>query len=837
MRNLKRALSLALASVMLLGMMVVGTSASYADVTSKQNKEAIEVAQAVGVMVGDDKGNFNPDAKVTRVEMAVVMSNLLNLKVNDFKAAKTEFTDVPAWAAPYVAACKADGIIAGYSATYFGANDTVTAAQAALMVMKALGYFQYAADFGDSWQLATVKQASKIDLYDGIDANANTALTRNDVAQLVLNALEATMVETDGNGGTTIKGDGFEITTGSTKYVDVLKTGTKYTKIGKTEVDGKNTVELGEDLFDGKLVKDSGEKDDLKRPANKWTYKGEDIGTYSKDADEIFVLNDKYAKTALETLKDEDLMDEDELSFVGDKIYLNGAEADDDAQKAATVYGTVIEVYENDKDNKKLDNIVMYNIYLASVSNDSAKSGDKKGIKFDVLGADAGTGIFYETSGKFTEDDLYLVTFNGSKIIDIIGTPKTVEGDVTRKSADYITVSGTKSYKSYAYATSETINDDDVVAFGSVKIDEDTTYTVYLDNNGYIVAVVEKEDNSNSDVVYVKEITDGKTLDGTELKNSYFATVVYMDGTSKKVQVAKAVSGDAIEPTVSEGTFAKMTFEEDDNYYKLSATLDDDADQGALDSKLDFDKDDKTVKFDGTTKYYVNSKTTYIFISLVGGSGDDKDDIDKIEVKNGAISYNSAKTSGQFVFDKDGRALYVVIMDGFESADKDNVLYAKAETKNSGETKDGFTFKVYMQGDTKKTEVEVTSIDGQAVKADDKLTGYYTYTENSKGALKLTKLVSDKVAEAVVIDKNGDNTVTDSYLNVKDVKNVLDMSDMTIVDLTEGKADKGNAYESEISSVSALKRAYDKEYKITATLRYNSDDEVVTMFVTKVEAK
>ncbi len=32
MRNLKRALSLALASVMLLGMMVVGTGASYADV-------------------------------------------------------------------------------------------------------------------------------------------------------------------------------------------------------------------------------------------------------------------------------------------------------------------------------------------------------------------------------------------------------------------------------------------------------------------------------------------------------------------------------------------------------------------------------------------------------------------------------------------------------------------------------------------------------------------------------------------------------------------------------------------------------------------------------------
>ena len=59
MRNLKRALSLALASVMLLGMMVVGTgAASYTDVSSKHNEEAIAVMQAVGVMVGDTNGKF-----------------------------------------------------------------------------------------------------------------------------------------------------------------------------------------------------------------------------------------------------------------------------------------------------------------------------------------------------------------------------------------------------------------------------------------------------------------------------------------------------------------------------------------------------------------------------------------------------------------------------------------------------------------------------------------------------------------------------------------------------------------------------------------------------------
>ena len=59
MRNLKRALSLALASVMVMGLMVVGTGASYADVSSEQNQEAIEVLQAVGVMTGDENGNFN----------------------------------------------------------------------------------------------------------------------------------------------------------------------------------------------------------------------------------------------------------------------------------------------------------------------------------------------------------------------------------------------------------------------------------------------------------------------------------------------------------------------------------------------------------------------------------------------------------------------------------------------------------------------------------------------------------------------------------------------------------------------------------------------------------
>ena len=217
MRNLKRALSLGLTATMISGLMVMGSSAaSYADVTSEQNQEAIEVLKAVDIMVGDEKGNFNPEAKVTRNEMAVVMSNLMAYNVASYKDT-SPFTDVPEWAEPYVAACYTNGITSGYDAKTYGGNDSVTTAQAALMVMKALGYFQYQSDFGADWQLSTVAQGNKIDLFDDVDSGVKEAMTRNDLAQLVLNALESGTVEADDdtikfeNGDTTV-------TAGKVKY-------------------------------------------------------------------------------------------------------------------------------------------------------------------------------------------------------------------------------------------------------------------------------------------------------------------------------------------------------------------------------------------------------------------------------------------------------------------------------------------------------------------------------------------------------------------------------------------------------------------------------------------
>ena len=274
MRNLKRALSLALASVMVMGLMVVGSGASYVDVSSENNVEAIEVLQKVGVMTGDENGKFNPDANVTRNEMAVIMSNMLDYKVSNY-AGTAPFTDVPSWAEPYVAACYTHGIISGYDAKTFGGSDSVTAAQAALMMMKALGYFQYQSDFEDDWQFATIKQAGKIELFEDVDSGVTEAMTRNDLAQLVLNALESGMVEADDD---TIKvnADGVIVEAGKVTY-NYVTSDKAYARAisdlqptSSTSSTKGSIVELGEKLYNGDLKKDEG-SDDFNRPANVWT--------------------------------------------------------------------------------------------------------------------------------------------------------------------------------------------------------------------------------------------------------------------------------------------------------------------------------------------------------------------------------------------------------------------------------------------------------------------------------------------------------------------------------------------------------------------------------------
>ena len=137
MKNLKRALSLVLSTVMLMGMMVVGTGASYADVDTADNLAAIEILEAVGVMEGDENGNFNPDAEIKRSEFAAVVCRALGQEAAATSTV-SKFPDVSSdhWAVGYIGWAAGKAIVNGYEDGTFRPRRSLTRAELATIVWR-----------------------------------------------------------------------------------------------------------------------------------------------------------------------------------------------------------------------------------------------------------------------------------------------------------------------------------------------------------------------------------------------------------------------------------------------------------------------------------------------------------------------------------------------------------------------------------------------------------------------------------------------------------------------------------------------------------------------------
>ena len=608
MRNLKRALSLGLTAAMISGLMVMGSSAAgYADVTSEHNQEAIEVLQAVGVMVGDDNGNFNPDQLVTRNEMAVVMSNLMDYRVANY-AGTSPFTDVPSWAEPYVAACYINGITAGTSATTYGGSESVTAAQAALMMMKALGYFQYASDFENDWQLTTLRQASKIELFDGIDTAATEAMTRNDVAQIALNALTSSMVENDGEGQITVSGEGFTVTTGKTSYTEMLSTDKMYASIKSWQnYDSKYSVELGEKLYQGDL-RMTGDSDAFGRPANVWSYEDDEIGTYVDDT------------TASWTVKvtEKDLYraaNSTAVNNYGWNIWVDGERVDytrvgsgydldrnDTERWKSTGNGVLTEMFVNTLEETV--DVTIINSYLAEVTKVEKNDDDYTvTVNFETK-PNGSVSRQFNTDEQYAQDDIVVVGI-AQGAIETMAKAETVEGTVNSvKSLDSVTVAGTPYNYNYAY----TGTDNGRISSGLIDLEEGGAkdpkagddVTIYLDTNGTVVAV-ENASVSAEDYLYVK---------GTDQSyGDVSAKVVLFDGTEQVIEIDELTKADGtvIEPSAGSNVTDEgrvFRFEKSGDKYDLFAANRD------VDSSGTVDADEKYNKFEAIQLWDDNDGTT-----------------------------------------------------------------------------------------------------------------------------------------------------------------------------------------------------------------------------------
>ena len=580
MRNLKRALSVALASAMLLGMMMVGTSAKgIDDFTDKDkivNQDAVAVTAEIGVFDGYENGSFGPENVVTRAEMAVIICTMLygaGVNVNQF-AETNVFTDVPAWAQGYVNLCSSLGIVAGVGEGKFDPNATVTTAQAVLMLCRALGYFQNAADFGDNWMLAATAKGTALGLYGDLKLTANEGLTRDNVAELVFNALtkavpvqynELLGVYYNENKGIVYSLTFYYTDTLGYKNFDlVYKTGeeTTYGRPATTWGTGSYRVQTnttaGNDNYglneDGSLI-----------PGQVKMLASDEIITIADEPDYVYTgateekalykdlgrgIITSYAWTVyvdghLDTV-DYDKNDDGDYDDV-DESYVTRP-GNNSSDYIYTDSGMVTEIYV-DSANETVTVVCYYN-YIGQVSR-VRDDADGKYVQLTNITYDGGsyddinsalTDVGTELDTKFYTDafaeDAYVVFTvdcddrDGSDYdahVATMAAPETADGTVKAVSQDpkydtgnYIELDSTKYV--YSEVSAKDLDNNDMTADPALE----TEYRLYLDPNGFVVGFAALEDVSKN-YVYV--------IDASESTGDVEAKVLFPDGTVAKIDV------------------------------------------------------------------------------------------------------------------------------------------------------------------------------------------------------------------------------------------------------------------------------------------------------------
>ena len=108
---------------------------TFSDIKNHANKAAIEELASRGIINGMSKDTFAPNKTMTRAEFAAIVTRALGLAAKDTKA----FTDVPSskWYAGYIGTANSSGIVNGVGNGKFNPEGTITRQEAAAMVARA----------------------------------------------------------------------------------------------------------------------------------------------------------------------------------------------------------------------------------------------------------------------------------------------------------------------------------------------------------------------------------------------------------------------------------------------------------------------------------------------------------------------------------------------------------------------------------------------------------------------------------------------------------------------------------------------------------------------------
>ena len=369
MKNFKKVLALVLAIATLLSFATVASAktADFADAKDVKNVEAVDVLSYIKVLEGYPADNtFKPAKNITREEAAKIIAIFAN-KSTDISSLYTSanpFADMKGrWGESYVAYGYRAGIIAGKNATSFVPKANVKGTEFLKMVLVVLGYDQNKEGLvGSSWAVNTLELAKAKKLLAGLgkDFDANAALTRDQAAQIMLNALKAEKV---------VYGQTITNLTWNAKTGYWMTTNTTANAVYVSPNGAVNNYEHKLLAADFSLTLTE-TQDKWGRPTHTWNKGTATIGEY--------VDSDKLVKSYYTAVTECDIASD--AGVKTEKIYpifVNGqtpvkysVQATDTVAKLGA-QGRLTEVYE--------DRIVMIDTFLAKVDNVTAATFDAAG--------------------------------------------------------------------------------------------------------------------------------------------------------------------------------------------------------------------------------------------------------------------------------------------------------------------------------------------------------------------------------------------------------------------------------------------------------------------------
>ena len=416
----------------------------------KVDADVVDTLVSLGIIEGFEDGSFQPNATVTRAQMAKMIYVLRTGKsdASAYNDDKTSFTDIGShWARGYIKYCQSLGIIAGKSNTIFAPNATVTAQEAAKMLLVTLGYDANKAGLvGAGWAAKTNALADENGLLEDVNTSFTGPCPRQYAAQLIYNAIDTATVVWRDDAYTNQNYNGDDNKTIGEKYMGLHSVEGILTSFAKE--DGKDTY--GATVTS--ITKQDGSKNVKLNPAEEsFTKISKDYGSLKnnkvkvlyKDTDEVygvFALTDsnKVVNGLLGDFGDD-----------GDKLKLDGTKYTVGTATTATSIGSdAAKQATADKTN------------LVKVDGSAVATNRNDLVKY----------VKSNVSGLAKAFDASAISNTDNNKINLLDIKTFAIAQVTYVGSDYINVSYKNSSNTQNFSSK--LKDDDAVWYNGIAKDD-----------------------------------------------------------------------------------------------------------------------------------------------------------------------------------------------------------------------------------------------------------------------------------------------------------------------------------------------------------------------------